>query len=243
MSWHFLQGQEAESWAASCLDGAPYALLRLLPLNAPCCLQDSGTVTCHAFPYGTTSEHLTDGRGVGALMSLVEASPAPTSVIVGTRSELRGSTADFGGTWRESLARFDHNSSSWKTSQRCLFEEWEPFSETWPGSGMMRDGMCWDVQTLADRSREKEFGLWPTLKASDAQQYSKNLNYFKRRAKIAPDLPVMVALKTSPTKEGFYGRLNPDWTEWLMGWPIGWTALKPLETDRFQEWWQAHGGL
>ena len=28
------------------------------------------------------------------------------------------------------------------------------------------------------------------------------------------------------------GKLNPLWTEWLMGWPIGWTDLKPLETDK-----------
>ena len=34
------------------------------------------------------------------------------------------------------------------------------------------------------------------------------------------------------------GKLNPDWVEWLMGWPIGWTASKPLETDKFQSWLQ-----
>jgi hypothetical protein len=28
------------------------------------------------------------------------------------------------------------------------------------------------------------------------------------------------------------GKLNPMWTEWLMGWPLGWTDLKPLETDK-----------
>jgi hypothetical protein len=28
------------------------------------------------------------------------------------------------------------------------------------------------------------------------------------------------------------GKLNPLWTEWLMGWPIGWTDLKPLEMDK-----------
>ena len=28
------------------------------------------------------------------------------------------------------------------------------------------------------------------------------------------------------------GKLNPNWTEWLMGWPIEWTDLKPLETDK-----------
>lgn len=37
------------------------------------------------------------------------------------------------------------------------------------------------------------------------------------------------------------GQLNPDWVEWLMGWPIGWTDLKPMETDKFRQWLSAHG--
>lgn len=36
------------------------------------------------------------------------------------------------------------------------------------------------------------------------------------------------------------GQLNPEWVEWLMGWPIGHTALKPLETVRYREWLQQH---
>jgi hypothetical protein len=28
------------------------------------------------------------------------------------------------------------------------------------------------------------------------------------------------------------GQLNPTWVEWLMGWPLGWTDLKPLETGK-----------
>ena len=36
------------------------------------------------------------------------------------------------------------------------------------------------------------------------------------------------------------GRLNPTWVEWLMGWPLGWTDLKPLEMDKFQQWRQQH---
>ena len=27
------------------------------------------------------------------------------------------------------------------------------------------------------------------------------------------------------------GQLSPDWVEWLMGWPIGWTRLEPIELD------------
>jgi hypothetical protein len=30
------------------------------------------------------------------------------------------------------------------------------------------------------------------------------------------------------------GQLNPTWVEWLMGWPLGWTDLKPLATAKCQ---------
>jgi len=36
-------------------------------------------------------------------------------------------------------------------------------------------------------------------------------------------------------------KLNPTWVEWLMGWPLGWTDLKPLETDKFLLWQNSHG--
>jgi len=37
------------------------------------------------------------------------------------------------------------------------------------------------------------------------------------------------------------GQPNPEFVEWLMGWPMGWTDLKPLETARFQQWLHSHG--
>lgn len=37
------------------------------------------------------------------------------------------------------------------------------------------------------------------------------------------------------------GSLNPDFMEWLMGWPTGWSAQRPLETDKFREWWSWPG--
>lgn len=33
-------------------------------------------------------------------------------------------------------------------------------------------------------------------------------------------------------------RLNPNWVEWLMGWPIGYTDSKQLATDKFRSWRQ-----
>lgn len=37
------------------------------------------------------------------------------------------------------------------------------------------------------------------------------------------------------------GPLNPAWVEWLMGWPVGWTACVALATDKFQQWRRSHG--
>jgi hypothetical protein len=34
------------------------------------------------------------------------------------------------------------------------------------------------------------------------------------------------------------GKLNPDWVEWLMGVPIGWTSLEPLEPVEILGWEQ-----
>lgn len=35
--------------------------------------------------------------------------------------------------------------------------------------------------------------------------------------------------------EQIQGQLNPDWVEWLMGWPIGWTRLESIKLD-WRDW-------
>jgi DNA (cytosine-5)-methyltransferase 1 len=41
------------------------------------------------------------------------------------------------------------------------------------------------------------------------------------------------ALRNEPSLASIAGgALNPTWVEWLMGWPLGWTDLKPLEMDK-----------
>jgi hypothetical protein len=37
------------------------------------------------------------------------------------------------------------------------------------------------------------------------------------------------------------GQLNPTWVEWLMGWPLEWTDLKPLAMDKSLYVQQQHG--
>jgi hypothetical protein len=46
------------------------------------------------------------------------------------------------------------------------------------------------------------------------------------------------ALEESPESGG---QLNPTWVEWLMGWPLGWTDLKPSGTDKCHKPQHSHG--
>jgi hypothetical protein len=47
--------------------------------------------------------------------------------------------------------------------------------------------------------------------------------------------------KKRPSLETLTGGVFNALREWLMGWPIGWTALEPLGTDRFRRWLDSHG--
>lgn len=36
------------------------------------------------------------------------------------------------------------------------------------------------------------------------------------------------------------GYLNPEFVEYLMAWPTGWSDLQPLAKDKFQSWRRSH---
>ena len=266
MSWHFLKTkdfgnspcspeQEEASWAGSCLDGAPSALLSLIPTASESCLPDSGTDSCPDSQSGTMCRPLTASLGADTLMSSVGDFLAPTFQAPVEERELRESNPACGNTWRELSVKFDLATSSWKTAQ-CLFDEDLPESSlTLPRWGMMRDGVLSERTTLPLRINATESGFWPTIRASDGERGGRgdliqairgNPN---KHYKLWPTPTVCGnynrkgASKTSgdglATVAG--GSLNPNWTEWLMGWPVGWTDLKPLATDKFQQWLRSHG--
>ncbi len=269
--------------------------------------------------------------------------PVRTSVSPARELVLQGSGQDSGPTTSASLARFDPATCSWRTSQRCLVEDWTRFSETWPRSGLMRNGTAYQLPTWAPLIAATESGSWPTphgfsqdgrsngpsgnelgravnqslLPTPTATTYGSNLgggsgrvgkprpslNQMARqnlwptpRNNTGPDLSDRhlsldgaVRLWPTPTVHGNYnkagaspqsgdglatavkfwrtpnasdadqwsnqtleerqrkgsqvrlntqvspeggagGSLNPTWVEWLMGFPLGWTALEPSET-------------
>jgi hypothetical protein len=79
--------------------------------------------------------------------------------------------------------------------------------------------------------RNKEEGRnWPTPAARDYRHPNAKTYAERGGGSKGEQLPNAVG-----------GALNPTWVEWLMGWPLGWTDLKPLGTDKFQQWQQQHG--
>ena len=85
--------------------------------------------------------------------------------------------ADCGPKLSDLLASYDHNSSSWRTSQRCLLAQASgvagglaEFSETWPSAGMMRNGKTYLRQPWAHLTLGSGRGLLPTPRKNDSQK-------------------------------------------------------------------------
>ncbi len=191
----------------------------------------------------------------------------------------------FGTSSLGSLARYDPDMCSWRTWQRCLLEEWEPFSVTFPRSGMTQNGTLFQLQPLVRRTGGSECGslptpttkanqmcpsmmsrgvacrnlraaMFPTPKASAAGPDFAKVG----RSKTGISLATAVAMWPTPqaadrkatgqpgtkshanhlargslltaavTESTGGGSLNPTWVEWLMGFPLGWTALDASAT-------------
>ena len=51
--------------------------------------------------------------------------------------------------------------------------------------------------------------------------------------------------RVGPKRPSLRGHLggspNPDWLDWYVGLPIGWSGLQPLGTYKFQQWLKQHG--
>lgn len=67
---------------------------------------------------------------------------------------------------------------------------------------------------------------WPTPAQRDYRnQHADNSEAFEKRK----ENPRGVNLVEKMQRRNQKGQLNPDWVEWLMNFPIGWTSLEPLK--------------
>ena len=127
-----------------------------------------GTPTAH--PRTHTPRQVHHGKQlanqVAQLMSSAAASPARTSARPAKVPGSVGLAAAYGRNTPELLARFDPASFSWRTSQLCLDGALSVFSETWPRSGMMRNGTAYLLPPLVLLTDGIGSGSWPTPSAS-----------------------------------------------------------------------------
>jgi hypothetical protein len=243
-------GQEAESLAESlaecCSDTPQFALWRLNPTADASCSKDNATKSCHDSQFGTILPHSTPHLGEGALTSCAEVSLAKTFPPLEKAQESTAREADCGDTWPEWFAKFDPVTSSWRTRQCSLLAGLDVFSGTWPRWGMMRSGVCWGLATPVRRTKENGYGFWPTPVKTDGYAVGWCLTSIERkeRGETRPSgAHIGTGLKYFRKTERYLsnGFPNPMFTEWLMGWPIKWTDLQPLETAKFQQWLHSHG--
>lgn len=245
------------------------------------------------------------------LTQSVAASPAKTLAMLESALALKVKGLVCGENTGDLLARYDQGSSSWRTSQACLVSGWEPFSETFPRSGMMLSGTVYQPPPSAPLTGGTGSGLLPTPRANDAEKRGEiandarnglpaaakywpspqardyrsvtgrehlqrdnafqNLNVAAVYSTMWPTPRASEFKGTGPVgskshahrlKKGYLdatvlqfatpqardyrtgqserwdnpersrnlndqvgGSLNADWTEWLMGFPIGWTQV------------------
>ena len=82
--------------------------------------------------------------------------------------------------------------------------------------------------TMTAQEASAMVGLkFPTPQASDCRNRG-NMSNPSIQRRVAIGKQIMLSQSVDPTS----GQLNPTWVEWLMGWPLGWTDLKPLEMDK-----------
>ncbi len=265
MSWLFSQALVAEYSEANSSDGEQFAPSNTTPTPQAFLWRDKTTDAWNRFPSGMTCEPLTESRGEELLTWFRAGFLAPTSVPPARAQELPASSQDCGPKWRALSVRFDRASSSWKTAH-CLLSEDLPWSSvTLPKWGMMRAGELWERTTRPHLIKGTGAGLWPTPRATKSTN-EKQESWLARWAagKVStPPLSLAVRMWATPASRDYKGApgrgcrarggrksslpaqiggtLNPNWTEWLMGWPIGFTASEPLATDKFQQWLLSHG--
>lgn len=238
MSYTYLQ-EQGEASLAECYSDIPVSVLSKLNLTAEKFSSNGNeTESSPSSQSGMTSGHSTENHGEVKSKSFAEAFLVRTFPLLAEVLGFKGTNQDCGGKWLELSQKYDPDTHSWRTAQYSLLGGWESFSGTWPKWGMMQNGACWERIICKVNTKGTESGFLPTPQANDAKDTgpygSKSWkNHVTRKSLLAAYVKI----------DGNTGKLNPNWTEWLMGWPIGWTGLEPLEMGRWLQWRQQNSNF
>ena len=251
MSWLYLPEQVADaSPPSTCSDSEPSATSKSQPTQSTSLRPASETASSMTPPSGMTSEPSTETPGVESWISSLRAFRASLGRLEETNTE-PPIIATCGPTPFALLERSGQAGFSWKTPQ-CSFEFSQHTTvlltlsklwETWPVWGTWDPGAAYQRPPWDWTTNGNGCGLLPTPVARDGSSFY-----------VCTMKTALRVMRTKPLRQLHWcqfgvvyhdlskGWANPQFSELLMGWPIGWTGLQPLEKARFQSWLQQHGG-
>ena len=269
MSWLFSQALVEEYSAASYLVGEQSAPLSGSHTQQAYCAPDKTTVFSRLSRFGMTFKPFLADRGEDLLTLYLEDFHAKTLASQEMVMDLMENDQECGEKWHGLLARYDPDSHSWRTVQCSLLEDLNESLQTLPQWGMTVGGELYLLPMLVQSINENESGLslvpTPTSSTGGAnhnspstlagKRYTMNLAGF---VQLHPVRQMWGTPKAQDSRHALMdrgkgnlgeqvsglhngGKLSPLWTEWLMGWWIGWTDLKPLEMDKSHCAPQQHG--
>ena len=127
----------------------------------------------------------------------------------------------FGLRCGELLGTYDLDSSSWKTSQRLLFEDCCESLDRSPESIILHKGQLYELPTLEPITKERDTGLLriPTIGANEYKGSSRKRYKGSKHFRGAKTSEGLRTCETDPIY------LNPLFAELMMGYPRMWTDL------------------
>lgn len=217
MSWLFSQ-ELVEEYSAACCSGgelsAPLSTRPSPPQDSP---SDRMMDASSRSPYGTTCGPLTACRGEALLMWFLAASRAKRSAPPLEATTTRKTFGrKCGESWQMSLPGVSMPRTSRKgqsTTPPMTSRRWVTRPSRYP-----LPRLTWVRTTFGNA-----IGFLHTPTATG--------NYCA---------PSMQKHQCARAFRQVFGSVTPEAHEWLMGWPIGWTASEPLGTGRFLAWLHSH---
>ncbi len=173
--------------------------------GSPACMCGKGTLDCSIHP-----------STPAAWTAFMQDSLVKTLALLESRREfLKEPEAGFTEKSCVLLASLNRDSYSWKMSPQLRATDLTRYSKTWPSWGMTQDGYAYAHRISGRITTGTDGSYLPTPTRHNGQEGG----YPGEGRRQSPPLGWVLG-----------GKINPQFTEWMMGWPIGYTALEQSET-------------
>lgn len=177
-----------------------------------------------------------------ASLAVIRASRTATPAPCGTSTAERTTSASSSGTCSASSTSAGLLVSSAKTCRGTPPASLKLSSRHWNGwaTALQREFSARPKSAL--RTSASGSSSWPTPAASD-HKGAPSLKTINRRAAQSSRGVRLPEHLAKVTQTEVLGNLNPEWVEWLMGWPIGWTGSASVATELSHWRRRMHGAL